>query len=200
MLKLSSHKVGDIITLSDLQTQIEFDSLKVDFVVDEVRHYQEPSDLFKYTGYVVHADGKPDEPPYLILIKEVGEVRDVFVYYLDSSHEFYVTRDGLPPCDVMEVILNDTKENFRSRIECVVAYKEGSNPVVWDLQGTTFGVRYHDTKTTEGIVTLGEFFTNSDNKGNNYCLMDWKGGIDPGFLEVWYGCTVKEHEIEIFSV
>jgi len=204
--KLASHKVGDIVTLSDLQTQIEFNSLKVDFVIDAVRHYNEPSGVFKFTGYVVHADGKPDEPPYMILIKEVGNAHDVFVYYLDSNHEFYVAKDGQPPCEVMNFVLNDTRDNFRSRIECDVAYKEGSTHVVWDLQGTTFGVKYKESEGvytgdfSDSIVTLGEFFTNSDNKGNSYCLMDWSGDIDPGFLEIWYGCVIKNHEIEIFSV
>jgi hypothetical protein len=83
---------------------------------------------------VVHADGKPDEPPYMILIKEVGEVHDIFVYYLDGNHgcNDYVLENTPENRDFYEkmmkyscnevVTVNPSKEKIYAQDQMIMSY------------------------------------------------------------------------------
>lgn len=79
---------GDIATLGDIQTQKEFGDLTADFRIIEVRTYREPGGFFHYTGYICEYQGKgeEDEPQQImILLREMGEMYDLFVYYMDQD-------------------------------------------------------------------------------------------------------------------
>lgn len=205
--ELINFNPGDIITLSDLQTQKDYDSLKTDFLIEETRLYEDPNDLFKIYAYIVkpEVEGKEDEPPYMIAIKAVGNDFDVFVYYLDSDGPVYLSdsddEEAEQDCDFLG-ILNDDYDSFKDRLEVTMTKEEGEGTqkveITWDLQQQTHGVEFIDGND-EGITSLAEYFTNDDTGGNPHCLIDWRGDAKDGFMEVWYGCTIEPHEIEIVA-
>lgn len=198
---IARYHIGDIITLSDLQTQIEFDSPSVDFTIDEVRHYREANGVFELYGFIVHTTRSgQEEPPYMIVAKVAGNAHDMFIYYLDSSSELYIAKQGQPECVYVDALFTQSHDNFKDRIAVDIAYGEEVKNVSWDLQDTTYGVRYKSTNKEEGIVTLGDFYTNDDNKGNSYCLMIWTGRIEKGYIEIWYGANIKDHEVDFLPV
>lgn len=92
---------GDIATLSDIQTQKEFNELSSDFRVIEVRVYREPNNFFTYTGYICEYQGKgeEDEPQQImILLREMGDDYDLLVYYKDqegdiTEYPFLITEE-----------------------------------------------------------------------------------------------------------
>ena len=186
-------RVGDIIALSDLQTQTEFGKMSVDFPIKEVRKYTEPNGVFQYIGYLVDA---PNDQELLIVVKTMGKDFEIYVYYLDTSAQFYKAAAGQEECPFY-VLLSDDRQDLTKRIEAQVNSKSGLHPVTWDQQTVTHGVRYEDTDGAEGICTVGEYFTNDENDGNNFCLVDWKGDADKGLLEIWYGCLIKNYEVEM---
>jgi len=81
------YKIGDIITLSDLQTQKEFNEMSVDFRIKEVRTYREPSGLFKYTGYIAGYKPKDSEEENIIMlmVRQIDDDYDLLVYYMDNE-------------------------------------------------------------------------------------------------------------------
>lgn len=192
------YKPGDIITLSDFQTQKDFDASTVDFLIESIRVYEDPNGSFRIYGYVVkpEIEGKEDEPPYLIAIKAVGDVFDIFVYYLDSDGPVYMNEGEDQDCEFL-LLLNNEFDGFLDRLEVQVTTEKGEEfDINWDLQDETHGVVFSDG-TEEGITTLADYYTEDDNGGNNYCLVDWRGDVEKGFMEVWYGRTIQPHEIEI---
>ena len=61
--------VDDIITLSDIQTQIAYNMPSVDFKITEVRVYKEPQDAFIYTAYIaIYKPKKGSEKEIMLLI------------------------------------------------------------------------------------------------------------------------------------
>jgi hypothetical protein len=192
--ELISCQRGDIVSLSDFQTCAEFKGIKVDFQISRVRNYEDQEGRFSIVAYEL--EGPNEETPYMLVIKIVGEDYDVFVYYLDNAGEF----DGDPENPYAENILTEDEDNLVDRIEVDVHYEEGDLEVVWDLQDQTHGVRYEDDAEDEGICTIAEYYTEDDNKNNQYCLVDWKGDSEDGSIEMWYGCLIKDHEVEIIPV
>jgi len=77
--------VGDMITLSDIQTQHEYDDLSADFRIHEVRTYKEPNDTFKYTCYICKYAVKDTDKLVMVRVRQVGSDYDLFVYYLDQE-------------------------------------------------------------------------------------------------------------------
>jgi len=83
-----SFRKGDIVTLSDIQTQKEFGELSSDFRIIEVRTYREPSDFFLYTGYVCEYQGTDedkDPQQIMVLLRQMNDDYDLFVYYMDQD-------------------------------------------------------------------------------------------------------------------
>lgn len=196
---------GDIITLSDLQTQKDFDALETDFLIESTRLYEEPNGIYRIYAYVVkpEIEGKEDEPPYMIAIKVVGTDYDIYVYYLDTEGPVFLNEeeDEDQDCDLL-AILNDDYDSFKERLEVTVTKETEDDTheieVTWDLQDQTHGVSFIDGHD-EGITSLAEYFTNDDTGGNPHCLIDWRGDVKNGYIEIWYGCTIEPHEIEIVT-
>ena len=183
------YRVGDILTLSDLQTQEEFGKLEVDYTIREIRTYKEPNGVFTYIGYSIVTS---NNQTLLVLIKTMGEAFEVYIFFQDTAAPVSA---GSP----LLCLLTEDQKDLVLRMEADIPNEgsEGTHHVTWDRQTVTHGVEYGDTGDIEGICSLGEYFTNDENGGNNFCLIDWKGDAAKGFIEVWYGCMIKNHEIKI---
>ena len=185
--ELMSFKVGSIVTLSDLQTQAEFNKPKMDFKVKEVRNYDESNGIFNLVCYVL--DG-PNDTPYLLMVKKVGEAHDLLVYYLDTQGDAQ---------DMGPVLSPDLKE-LAEKIQVTVSFKDGSVDVDWDRQNRSVKVDYKDSTGLTGTAVIADYATNADTRGNNRCWVSWIGDAKNGFIEMWYGALIKEYEVELFHV
>lgn len=186
--------VGDIITLSDIQTQEEYNKTSVDFRIKEVRVYQKPMDAFTYTGYL--AEYKPDkdeEHQIMLFVMQVGEDFELRVYFLDN--------DG--PSEDFGPILSEDVEDLIDRFDVTLHIDDKDYPVTWDRQGSSaFGVEVTSTESDEeepDCKTLAEYFTNDETKGNPHCFIEWTGEKEGGYIEIWYGCEVRDEDVEIYS-
>ena len=192
----SGYNVGDIVTLSDMQTMEEFNKMSVDFPIVEIRLYIEPNGVFKYIVYIV--ESPTDQQHLMILIKTMSSNFEVYIFYMDTGAPLYKAVGNQDPCPLY-CLLTEDQQALAKRIEASVAGKTETFAVTWDQQTETFGVQYEDSTGIEGICTLGEYFTTDKNEGNNnFCLIDWKGDAIKGFLEIWYGCQIKDHEVKMF--
>lgn len=197
--ELMNYGEGDIITLSDFQTQEQFEAPEVDFRIISVRTYEEPDGAFTYRGYIlIPPDAEEDrEEKYMILLMQSGDVHEIRVYYLDAGDEVYEAPEGEEECPFYALL--DLEENaLGERLESIISTEKGDRDVTWDLQDQTHGVLVTESEN-ECLCTLGDYYTEDDNGGNNYCLIDWRGDEKDGWIELWYGCPIKEHEIEIVS-
>jgi len=213
-------RVGDIISLSDLQTQTEYNAMSVDFIIREVRTYSEPNSVFTYYGYQVEAPNATHDL-YLILFKtmqgktiHIGsgpgsdvphrrgdepEAFEAYVFFKDTgaSGPLFNALEGQDPCPLM-AFFNDEKKDFTPRFEAQVTDATGTHAVTWDRQVSSYGVDFASTSDGKGLCSLGEYYTDDENGGNSYCLLDWKGDTTKGYIETWYGCPVKNSEIALF--
>lgn len=187
--------VGDIITLSDLQTQNEFDELSVDFVVKETRVYTEPNGLFTYHAYLVDSPCEDEEQTLMLLVRESGDAFDILVFYRDQDGD---------ACGY-EGLFEDDGQDLLERFEVDLHLPEDKEShVVWDKKqaGSTFGTETDvvdgDGNPSHDIKTLAEYFTDDDTGGNPHCFIEWTGEADAGWIEVWYGAEIRPEDIEIF--
>lgn len=184
--------VGDIITLSDIQTQKEFNKLEVDFRIIETREYRHPENMFVYTGYIAVYQATPEdeEQQIMLLIRQVGDDFDLHVYYMDN--------DG--PSESFEDLFVEDDDDLVDRFEVDLHFDEESLPVTWDRQGSSnFGIECNSSESEEtNVKTISEYFTNDDTRGNPYCFIEWSGDKEGGYIEIWYGCEIRESDIEIF--
>lgn len=187
--------VGDAITLSDFQTMSNADAISQEFIVKKARRYNAPDNVFSYTGLLV--DGA-DDVSYMILIKTAGQEQEIYVYYLDTEGELYDAKDGQDNCPLW-ALFDDNLDDLNERIFAVVVSGETEKEVNWDKQSVINGVKFKDGDQ-EGVCTIGEYYTGDDNSGNNYCLIDLRGGVREGYIEIWYGCPIKEHEITLTKI
>jgi hypothetical protein len=188
--------VGDLITLSDLQTQEEFKKMSVNFPIREVRKYTEPNGVFTYVGYTVES---PTKQMLLILVKTMGKLFEVYSFYKDTAAPLYQAGAGQEACPLYALLTDDLKD-LTPRFDAQVPDDKGTHPVTWDRQTVTHGIDFEDSEDVKGICSLGEYFTNDENGGNNFCIIDWKGDAAKGFLEIWYGSLLQNHEIEMSHV
>ncbi len=215
---------GDIITLSDIQTQKEFEELTADFKVTEVRTYREPGDFFHYTGYICVYQGKSDddEPQQvMVLLREMKEMYDLFVYYMDQDgdikeYDWLIEEkaveedkeDGEESDEDTVVVIEETEEeeedsgtteDLVERFEVTQHFDEGDIEVTWDKTeaGSTFGVETTSTEAERDTKTFAEYFTN-DVQDNPYCFIEWTGDSKNGWIEIWYGCEIKPEDLEMF--
>ncbi|MDD5649803.1 MAG: hypothetical protein PHF86_05185 [Candidatus Nanoarchaeia archaeon] len=181
---------NDIVTLSDLQTQTEFNMLSVDFIITEVRTYKEPSSYFTYTCYF--ASYKPsvgDEQTIMLMVRQIGANFDLRVFYMDSSGP---SEDFVPLFDAL-------KDDLIDRFNATLHFGEDDVEVTWDRQGDSkFGIETKSTQSGESDPkTIAEYFTADDSRGNPHCFIEWTGNKLGGFIEVWYGCEVRVDDVEL---
>jgi hypothetical protein len=181
--------VNDLVTLSDLQTQTEYNMMTVDFAIKEVRSYVEPNGVFAYYGYMIEAPNA-NRDHYLVLIKNIKDLFEIYIFFKDSG--------ASGPLDSQSPLLALFNENdFVGRFEAQITDSSGPHLVGWDRQIASFGIQFESTAESSGICSLGEYYTADQNGGNNYCLLDWKGNTTKGYVETWYGCQIQKTEIEM---
>lgn len=183
--ELLGYSKGDIMTLSDLQTIATFKATDgVDFEIEEVRIYHEPGDLFTYTGYISKAS---DDRKYMLLIRQIDDVADLSIFYLDQEGDAF---------DFHDAIIDEDGEDFEQNFEVEIDDKD----VTWIQKSSpVFGVEV-EVDGEEGLpLTLCEFGTNSE-INNPIAFLEWSGEEEDQWLEVWYGCQIKEYEASILSM
>lgn len=187
------YQEGDVITLSDIQTQQEYGESEVDFIITSTRVYQEPEKAFVYTGYIAsYKQNTPDEKQIMLLIRQIEDNFDLRVFFLDS--------DG--PSEDFEPLFNDLEEeDLLERIEATLFFDDGDLSVTWDRQGqTNFGIEAIYSDSEEPMLkSIAEYFTNDETHGNPHCFIEWTGDREGGYVEVWYGCDIREDDVEIFQ-
>lgn len=192
--ELTSYSPGDIISLSDVQTLVDFNQDEVDFEIENVKKYTSPDGNFEYTGYVATNE---DENVYMIIVKTSGDDYEIYVYYLEAEGKLYKADDGEEDCPFWAVF-DENQDDLLESIHVSVTFDENDvREIDWDKQFVVNGVACSESDSNiEGICTLGEYYTNDDMSGNNYCLIDLKGEPDDGYIEIWYGCKIEDHEIQ----
>lgn len=187
--KLLGHSVGDILSLSDIQAQMMFNSVSVDMTIEEVRFYNEPDGLFKYTGYIMIA---PDNLKYMLLIREIGELADTMLMFLDQENDINVYIDA--------GLLTSDKQDFIDTFPCTTPAGDEFNwirkrPSMFGINTTVITA---DDRSTDPKILIE--YTASVETKNSDALLEWSGDEKNGWLEVWYGCQVKPYEIKILEV
>jgi hypothetical protein len=184
------YDVGDVITLSDIQTQVEYNALSADFIIQGIRIYRHPEGAFKYTAYIAnYKHGTEEERQIMLLIRQVGTDFDMRVFYLNT--------DGISE---QYPLFSDTGEDLVDRFEVDINFPDGDLPVTWDKQGdSNFGIETTVTGNNEiNCKTIAEYFTNDETKGNPHCFIEWTGDMIGGYIEIWYGCDIRVDDVEIF--
>jgi hypothetical protein len=185
---LLGHNIGDVLSLSDIQAQMMFNVATIDMNIEEIRYYEEPEGLFKYTGYIVTA---PDDVKYMLLIREIGELADTMLMFLDQENDISVYIDA--------GLLTNNRQDFIDTFPCETPEGESFNwirkrPSIFGVN-TTVITDDHETDQK----TLIEYTADVETK-NSDALLEWSGNEESGWLEVWYGCQVKPYEIKILEV
>ncbi len=200
------YTTGDIITLSDSQTQIEFDELSVEFVITEVRTWKGPDDLFTYTGYIAeYTPAGKDTEQVMLLVREVDREYDLRVYYLDQdcgadelAHALVVDQsiDESLYDEEERTMLPEISETLAEQFNATIFVGDEELPVRWDRQAVFFGVMASSTgMPKEDMRVLGLYFTEDETGGNKNCMIEWSGDSETGWFEVWYGCDVVEQDV-----
>lgn len=196
--------INDIITLKDLQTQKEYNALSADFRIREIRNYNDPNGRFNYIGLICDYENKTDgdEQSIMVMVRNFPTLHnwDLFVYYLDNDGDVndmidFVTEDG---------------EDLVSTFEVDLHFDDATLPVKWDKKqtGTTFGVESFTFASDDDIEygvdpdckTTAEYFTDDETRGNPHCFVEWTGDDRTGWVEIWYGCEITEHDIEVYNL
>lgn len=182
---------GDIVTLSDLQTQRDFGSLSADFRIKQVRTYREPNNFFCYTAYICEYPKKDeeDEMSIILLVRQMDKDFDLMCFYLDSegdSSEF-------------EALFTEDGEDLENRFDSCLSLDEGEVDVTWDKKNSesTFGVEVKSGDKTDQ-KTIAEYYTADEAGGNNHAFIEWTGDKENGYLEIWYGCEIRTEDVEIY--
>lgn len=193
--EILNHSVGDIITLSDIQTQIEYKKTNVDFVITEKREYNHPENLFKYTAFIASYDpDKTDDieaKDIMVLVREIGNDYNLRLFYLDNC--------GL--VENFEPLFCESEDDLIDRFEVDLHFGDENLPVTWDKQDkTNFGIETYSTEfESSQCKTIAEYFTNDDTKGNPHCFIEWSGDKEDGFVEMWYGCDIEIFDVDFYK-
>lgn len=112
------------------------------------------------------------------------------LYYLDTEGNIEEAR---------ELMLNEEGDDLVDRFELETEDTDGnSHKVTWDKQHRFFGVEYEDlNEDTQKVVGL--YFTDDECGGNPHGFVEWTGDDEEGYIEVWLGSELKDHEINILS-
>jgi len=188
-IELSSAKVGDILTLSDIQVIEDYDTINLDLIIKEKRTYKEPDGVFSYTAYIAEPDEK--EPrKYMVMLRQVGDIHDLMIWTLDMEgdvSEFLghlVTEDGK---DLQEHFSLDVEDDKGKDIE--VNWLKRNNH-------TYFGVRTTSTDGADDSKTVAEYST-VDEESNPDTFVEWTGTHKKGWVELWYGHSLHDSDVEL---
>jgi len=182
--ELLGHEKGDIITISDLQTIATYEKTEgLDLEIKKVRKYSE-ADLFTYTGYVASDESGQK---FMLMIRQVDDEFDLILFYLDQEGDAE---------DYYDAVINENGDDFEETFEVEI---EGED-VEWIRKSSSiFGVEIEINGTKGKPLTIAEYGTNNDTN-NPFAFLEWSSTDEDEWLEIWYGCQIKEHEISILSV
>lgn len=186
------YHVNDIITLSDIQTQKEFNKMEVDFRIIETRRYQHPEGIYTYMGYLAtyQATSEDDEQMIMLMIRQIGSDFDLRVFFMDN--------DG--SSDDFQGLFMPDADDLIDRFDVDLHFDDADLSVTWDRQGSTnFGIECDSSTSKEtNVKSIAEYFTNDETRGNPHCFIEWSGDKKGGYIECWYGCEITEKDVEIF--
>ena len=188
-MNYNEYDVGDIVTLSDIQTQKQYKETSVDFKIIEKRVYQEPNDLFTFISYLVE---DPDELKLMLMIRQVEDEEDLRLYYLDQEEI---------AAEYVEAIITENGEDLEETFEAnIILDDDSEKEVTWYKQRIIFGIEteIRSSDHTNDIKTIADYYT-KDHEENPHCFVEWTGD-EEGWIEVWYGCDIRIDDVEFFNV
>ena len=185
--KFLGHKVGEIISLTSLNIIMEHEVTELNMKISEVREYKTEDGNLNYTGYVCSPESD-DEAPYMLLVRQVGDVWDMLLTYLqvhgsiEQAGEVVLTEEGDDLTDEFYIPITDVNGN--------------EEDVMWTQKdsGTIFGVLIDDE-----IKTTAEYQTSSDVGGYQHGFLEWTGDDAVGYVEFWIGMPISEHDVKFLS-
>ena len=192
------YSVGDMITLSDIQTQSAYNKTSVDFRIIEFREYVQPEGAFKYSAYIAEykPDKESDPKQIMLMVMQVENEFELRVYTLSMEGT----------AEDMEPVLDPEEDDLLDRFEVTLNFDDSDDlPVTWDRQGNSaFGVEVFSSSSEDeeepDCKTIAEYFTNDETNGNPHCFIEWTGDKDDGYIEIWYGCEIQPADVELFNV
>jgi hypothetical protein len=194
---LDGFKAGDIALISDPITQEEFGSERVQFEIKSVRTYANTEDGVKFICYVL---GSSEEDEFfLLVVREVNSFYDLMLYYIDNEGplEAQEGEKGVKTPDYDNVV-DAEHADFADVI--IIAHDEGEviREIQWNRKDHAhMDLSYYDEKG-RGSASLCEYFTDDENFGNDLALVTCKGDLSGGYIEMWYGYLLQNHEVELF--
>jgi hypothetical protein len=196
---LDGFKKGDITVISDPITQEEFGSERVKFCIKSVRTYANTKEDIKYICYVLGSSDEEENEFFLLVVKEVGGFYDLMLYYIDNEGPLDAKEGekGVKTPDYGNVVDAEHKD-FVDVI--IIAHNEatGVREIQWNRkEDAHMDLSYYDDKG-RGTASLCEFFTDDENFGNDLALVTCKGDLSGGYIEMWYGYALQNHEVELF--
>jgi hypothetical protein len=214
---------GDQVVLSDPITQEEFRASKILFEIKAVRTYASIEEDLKYTCYILR--GTSEEEFFMLVVKEAGSFYELMLYYLDNEGSLdpeytvsYARRalqmeddlddedeeegfEGLepPPAPDYTSIIDIEHEDFADVILVANREEDGVQELQWNRkENSHIGMTYYD-ESSRSKASICEYFTDDDNYGNDLAFITCKGDFNTGFIEIWYGYTLQNHEVELFK-
>lgn len=180
-------EVGDILKLSDLDTQTEFGESSVSFKIKERRKYEHDGIGFVFTGYVVQAPNK-EQQDFMLMIKEVGNVYDLLLFYMDGCGEI----TGTP--------LLDKEGGLVDYFETSTQLNNKEVVVPWNRQGPTIHGVVLNADLTPDLRSIGNYHTASTEFKYPYLFVEWTGDEKTGFFEMWFGSLIQASDLELLKV
>jgi len=214
---------GDQVVLSDPITQEEFGASKIQFKIKEVRTYASTEEDLKYTCYIL--GGSSEDEFFMLVVKEVGSFYELMIYYLDNegsldpeypvsyAHRAPQTLEDLddedeeefgddlepPPAPDYHSILDIEHDDFADVILVANREEDGIQELQWNRkENSHIDMTYYD-ENSRSKASICEYFTDEDNYGNELAFITCKGNFNTGFIEIWYGYPLQNHEVEIFK-
>ncbi|MFQ5646164.1 MAG: hypothetical protein ACE5GM_04480 [bacterium] len=204
--KYRSVKPGDIVTLSDFQTEMDFGG-PTDFEIVRKRHYTHK--LFE----MICCDLENEQAGLMLMIKEVDRVCELRVYVLDHEgtkkelkedgwEHWEEDGDRLFPAFSAEIPADESLEEGQKKEDgfLTVTFRQKSFGAFYDVAVCDItGDEDRDNQDSERITTVGEYVTDQEVM-NPEAFIEWSGDYEGGWVEVYYGAQVQPSHLEIFSV
>jgi len=186
-------KKGDIVTLSDPQTEVLMGG-PADFEVGEIRVYTH--DFF--TIYAYQLRGNKEDDNLFFMVKVVDGEYDLRVYYLDHGgtqeelleegwYHWTEDRDAFAQQFVVEYTDEDSKVS-----EEVVYRQKSFGPFYKTI------LKRNISGTTEELVASICEYESEGDIDNPEVFIEWSGEYNGGWVEVYYGAQLHYSHVEIF--
>ncbi len=188
---------GDMITLSDPQTEVVMDG-PGEFEVKEKRVYTH--ELFKIYAYLLHAE--KDEDDVFLMVKVVEEDYDFRLYYLDhgGTQEELIDEgwghwsedgDSFAAEFTVEIPTGETEDSFEE-----ITFKEKDFGPFYKTILNRYTTPGEDSE--ELVASIAEYETQED-IDNQEAFIEWTGEYNGGWVEVYYGSRIHNSQIEVYT-